>query len=485
MENFILDMIKEYAKATNTKAVVFRERSITYKELDDKSDWIAKNIKERVEGKSNVPIIIYESRGIDFIVYMIAVIKSGCYYIPIELNTPVERVKIIYEDVNAALIITNNCESDEMNVYSPKDEGTTVIAENFESPVFSMENIMYIIYTSGTTGKPKGVKILYRNLYNLMSSFENILYHKFSETVNVGVMASFSFDASVKQIYSALYFGHTLVVAEDKVRNFGRKMHDFHNKYNLTVCDCTPSHLKLMTKQNVITCSKIKYLLVGGEKLTWKVLKDYSEKHEHMPIVINVYGPTECCVDVSYNIIEGALDKEGSVPIGKPVNNTKLWIVDKDGNKLKPGDEEGELWIEGEQVGDGYVNIKSKAFIKDAQGKNIIYKTGDLAKYNKNGEICILLRIDRQTKINGYRIELDEISSVIEKYIKAQAYVVIKDNVLYAFVTKEVDQTELKKYLKIKFPPYMIPRKIISVGDIPLNYNGKVDEKKLLLFCCF
>ena len=204
-----------------------------------------------------------------------------------------------------------------------------------------------------------------------------------------------------------------------------------------------------------------------------------------MPIVINVYGPTECCVDVSYNIIEGALDKEGSVPIGKPVNNTKLWIVDKDGNKLKPGDEEGELWIEGEQVGDGYVNIKSKAFIKDAQGKNIIYKTGDLAKYNKNGEICILLRIDRQTKINGYRIELDEISSVIEKYIKAQAYVVIKDNVLYAFVTKEVDQTELKKYLKIKFPPYMIPRKIISVGDIPLNYNGKVDEKKLLLFCCF
>lgn len=481
MENIILDKIKEYSKMTNAKAVVFKEHSITYKELDDKSGWIAKNIKERVRGKDNVPIIIYESRGIDFIVYMIAVIKSGCYYIPIELNTPIERVKVIYEDVSAALIITNNYVSDEMDVYSPKDDESTEVVEDLKTPVFSMENIMYVIYTSGTTGKPKGVKILYRNLYNLLSSFDNILYHKFNKKINIGVMASFSFDASVKQIYSSLYFGHTLVIAEDKIRNFGRKIHDFHNKYNLTLCDCTPSHLKLMSKQNVMNCSKIKYLLVGGENLTWKVLKDYSDKYDHMPIVINVYGPTECCVDVSYNIIETIFDREGSVPIGKPFSNTKLWIVDKYGNKLKVDDEEGELWIGGEQVGAGYVNIKNKSFIKDSKGKNIIYKTGDLAKYN-NGEIYILSRIDRQTKINGYRIELEEISSVIEEYIKAQAYVVVKDNVLYAFVTKEVSQTKLKEYLKIKFPSYMIPKKIISVEDIPLNYNGKVDEKKLLLF---
>ncbi len=131
--------------------------------------------------KSNVPIIIYEPRGIDYIIYIIAVMKCNCYYIPLELNIPIERLQTIYEDVGSKLIISNEIKSD----------------------------VMYIIYTSGTSGKTKGVKILYKNLYKLVNSYEDILYHKFSEKINVGVMASFSFDASVKQIYASLFFGHT------------------------------------------------------------------------------------------------------------------------------------------------------------------------------------------------------------------------------------------------------------------------------------
>ncbi len=478
MDNFIINRIKEVSRQGQI-AVAFGDEFISYKELDEKSDLVAWEIYRKINGTQKIPVVIYEPRGIEFIIHIIAVLKCGCFYIPIEPSIPLERVISIYNDVGASLIISNmDIDCDDLSVL--KIDSSLECHDIFEYSEISNDDLIYIIYTSGTSGKPKGVKIMYRNLYNLLQSFYDILYHHFSSPVNIGVMAAFSFDASVKQIYAALYFGHTLVIAKENVKAFGRKIHNFHNKYNIAVCDCTPSHLKLMLNQRTQNCSKVKYLLIGGEKLNWVTLKEYAEKHLYVPTFINVYGPTECCVDSSYYIVGDDYNKEGSVPIGSPLKNTKLLLIDDDGFVIDTPQKIGELWIEGEQVGDGYVKADNSSFIVNSEGKKYIYKTGDLVMYNNENEIIVISRKDRQTKINGFRIELDEITNLIDSFIKDTSYVMCHNNELYAYITCKDKTEELKNFLTKMLPNYMLPKRYIAIGKIPLTYNGKVDEKKLL-----
>lgn len=489
MKNIIIDRIKELCKSHGDQiAIRYMDQSITYKELERTTSIIASQIRDCVKN-INVGIIIYEHRGIEFIKYMIAIIKVRCYYIPIEYNMPIERVRYIYKDADARLIISSNTELINLENYKvliPKD-----IPQNVTefSNIIDDDDLVYIMYTSGTSGRPKGVQIQYSNLFNLVRSFKHIIYGEFIEKINVGLIASLSFDASVKQIFCSLYYGETLVIAEDRVRYFGRKLHDFHYQNNLTICDCTPSVLKLMIMQKTKKISNIPYIIIGGENLSWQLLKHYSEFVGYQPNFINVYGPTECCVDVSYKYIDKStnLDKSGSVPIGIPLLNTELFIKDEYSNIIERKNVDGELYISGKQVGKGYVNIKSDSFLIDTKSDERIYKTGDIAHYNEDNEIIISGRIDDQIKLNGYRIEIGEISSLIENKFGCQCVVRVYErnefSRLVAFIAggqiNEIKYETIISYLELYLPKYMIPKEFTRLDKIHLNNNGKVDENYL------
>lgn len=487
MSNFLRKLRINAEQYSDREAIVFGTQRITYKELEEETDKLAAVLSKRLSGRQ-VPVIIYHTRGIEFIKMILAVIKCDCFYIPLEEIYPVDRVRTIYRDINAEVVISDLLDSDsDMKIFNPKtdsiDEDGNWKKEETER---KDQDIIYVMYTSGTTGMPKGIAIKDENVDNLINTFGSVLYSRFEENINVGLIAPFSFDTSVKQIYCALYYAKTLVIADNTVRNFGRKIHDFHNKHALTICDATPSHLKLMLIQKSKHPSKLPYLFIGGENLQWSILKEYKEHINRDCTFVNLYGPTECCVDVSYNIIEDITHDHGSVPIGKEFDNTTLVIKDENGQAVT-NDGIGELIVYGKQVGYGYVgNNRSDGYIFNDDGIAIGYRTGDLAMYDDDHNIVILSRKDRQVKINGYRIELGEIESRIKEYCRTQCHVSFfkseKKSGLVAFVVSGSDEwnkNELSDHLIKYLMPYMIPKEYIFLDSIPLNINGKVDEKKL------
>lgn len=494
MKNFILEKLKYYAgEFPESIALVYNSTDITYGQLDKITDYYAQEINKKIENKKNEPIVIYKQRNLEFIISIISVIKAHCYYIPLEIDTPLKRVINICNRVKPAAIICDNymdkikmeCEHIKIKLTNTLNDDILNLKSHDIVDEIDNNDLVYMIFTSGTTGVPKGVKINYSNLYNLLQSLFDIVYNEFDSQINIGVLASFNFDASVKQIFGALYYGHTLVISGKEVKYFGRKIHQFHNDYNLALCDCTPTHLQLMILQKTKTTTRIPYLMVGGENLKWETLIQLKKKLGYAPIIINVYGPTECCVDVSYNYISNIVaNKSGNVPIGIPVRNTKLLLYDERESVITKCNVLGELVVFGNQVGGGYFEGDERDFIKDENGCNIAYKTGDLAKYVAKDEIVILSRKDGQIKINGNRIELGEIETVISDYLRTPCVVLPRYSenkvslVAYIYLSK-VDKMDLNNYLISILPAYMLPSEYKVLSVWPVTQNGKLDLKKL------
>lgn len=470
-----MDLLKKIENLSiekgNLCAIRYKDMQSSYLELWKKVKELSKCISDLI-GPENVnqPIAIIGERSVEFVISMIAVMHSRNYYIPIEMPTPEARVKYIKKNVAGVIEIKNH-------QYLLEKKG--ILLE-------SGDRLAYAMYTSGTTGKPKGVKIKYENLNNLVNELGTVLYGKYLLPKNVGVIASFSFDASVKQIFGALYYGNTLVISENSDRYFSRKMAGFFKKNSIAVADLTPSHLKILinSKQNI----EVECLLVGGESLQWKTVDEFMEVCNNQVEIINVYGPTECCVDVCYYKvpIEKRAREDETVPIGKPLKNIGLTIVDKNNNLVSEPNIEGELVISGKQVGAGYYDKKetNKVFKRNHKGE-MAYYSGDIVKYNGEFDLVFLRREDRQIKLRGNRIELDEIEKNIIAISQVKDATVIFDDEnekIVAFV-KVINQagadTYIKRKLKEKMPSYMVPQKIILVNSIPLTSNGKKDLKKL------
>lgn len=473
----------------DTVALKDSSGSITYSELEKRICCLSDRIINAFGSyRGNVPVVIYQNRGIDFVVSMLAVIYAGAYYIPLEKPIPIERVKYICEQINPALII-----SDEDTTELPYDSIPVVTQEKAAwrelDIVLREDDLVYVMFTSGTAGTPKGVKISYGNLSNLVFSFWNILYFELTESVNIGVLSSFGFDASVKMIYSALTYGHTLVIADKSVINFGRKIHYFHVENDIFVSDGTPSHLRLMILQKTRNYTNTRYFLVGGENLEFSLLRDFSHFINRIPIFINVYGPTECCVDIAYNRVckRDILEKDGYVPIGNAFPNNSLEIHDSDNKVIDKPLQKGELWIRGNQVGYGYVDGENRGFLFGDNMRSRIYRTGDIAMYNEDGDIVILGRADRQVKVHGNRVELDEISMVLKKIgniVDADVEFLEIDGqkILVALVVAEdevVDIHEWNAFLAERLPKYMLVQKYVIVKKIPLTDRGKIDRASL------
>lgn len=427
------------------------------------------NYLNTIEGKN---IVVYGHKEIYMIASFIACACSGKTYIPIDRHTPNYRKDFIISKTNPALIID---ESIEQIMNQENDNGT--INENINIKILD-DDIVYIIFTSGSTGEPKGVKITYKNLNSCLKWLLKITDINNGAILNQG---NYSFDLSVADIYLSLLTRSKQVVLEKELIKDYKKLFEYLKKSNITAAVITPSFANYLLVDDSFNKELLQYLktiIFCGENLHYSTVSRLKERFPDLEI-INCYGPTECTFAVTSEKIETE-----DISIGIPKEDVKLYIVDEN-HEILSENEIGEIMIVGKSVGDGYINSDNKSFIT-YDGKKA-YLTGDKG-YCKNGKYYCIGREDKQVKYNGYRIELLEIEQIINKleYINNAVVVAIKNEnrevqKIVAFVEKnyKVDQLEIRKELKNYLPDYMIP-KIVILDKLPLNENGKVNEKELI-----
>nr|WP_283746656.1 non-ribosomal peptide synthetase [Bacillus cereus] len=486
---------EQVEKTPNNVALVFENQSITYKELNERANSLAHILREKGVGPDVVTGIMVE-RSIEMIVGIMGILKAGGAYLPIDPTYPRTRKEYMLRNSHIEILcVTNEVHSDisfhgqiiQLDKLEYKENRANI------SKLNSPRNLAYVIYTSGSTGNPKGVMIEQNSVNNLVNGLNDVIYKRFNTNVNVALLAPFIFDASVKQIFATLLLGHTLFVVPKEVSWNAMSLIEYYATNKIHVSDATPAHLTMLSYVNKIEQElEIKEFIVGGEALTPYLIKGLFEKFaDFKPNITNVYGPTECCVDsTSYRIEFDQISGDKVIPIGKPILNTNIYILDK-GNNLQPIGVAGELCVSGEGIARGYLNnleLTAERFIENPfnNGKSM-YRTGDLARWLPDGNIEFLGRIDHQVKIRGYRIELGEIESQLSTHQDIEETIVIaredkeSNQYLCAYIVsqKELHAREIREYLEQKLPDYMIPGYFVKLDKLPLTTNGKVDRKAL------
>ena len=421
-------------------------------------------------------------RGEWQIIAMLAILKCGGAYIPIDLSYPKDRISFILQDSACELCL------DRKEIETFKAKQGSYSAEPVVSKL-SPSNLAYVIYTSGSTGYPKGVMVEHLSVVRLVEGLFREVYDKYAEPMKVGLLASVVFDASVQQIFAALLGGHQLHIVPEEVKESGR-IWDYVVDQGLDLLDGTPSHLQIMTMAGDKLGRGARQLLIGGEALTPETVHGFLSSFDDAadrPQLTNVYGPTECCVDSTFYHVQ---DMDQHIPIGSGFAGKKVYILSEE-LELQPIGVAGELCISGPGVARGYLNrpeLTGERFISNpyAAGERM-YRTGDIGRWLPDGTIEYLGRKDDQVKVRGYRVELGE----IEHHLLAcegvgHVAVLAKDltgagvNDLIGYVVMEKgDVVQLRTQLKAVLPAYMIPTHLVPMDSLPLTSNGKVDKHKL------
>lgn len=473
-------------KTPEAIALVHNEKYITYKEMNGRANQIARYIKDNnLVRKDNGIIGIMFEPSIEMVIIILAIWKSGYAYVPLDPEYPVERVKMILDDCNTNILIKSEkikkqLDSD-LKVYEYIDVSDSAL--KYEKNDLNLEvrlnDLCYVLFTSGSTGRPKGVMIEHKQSVNTIVWYGEMC--KLDTNTNCILSYNYTSDPSVEDMFSTLIFGARLYIPQKEIFIDKKKFGDFINKNKINVFNFVPRVVQTMLC-GTPKFESLEYVLSGGDVLT-DYVKD--ELIELGYIVINDYGPTEVSVDC----LSLRCDKK-KVTLGYPINNMKVYVLDKN-KQLKPIGAIGELYVSGIGVSRGYINredLTKKAFFEDPFCKgNRMYKTGDVAMWNSDGQIEFLGRKDNQVKINGYRIELHEIEQVLLRCDGIKEAVVVayeEGEIKYLcafYITDRADLSDenLKEYLKMKLPAYMTPRYYVRIDNIPLTPIGKTDYKKL------
>lgn len=478
---------EQVSRNPNQIACFFDGKTLTYDELNQRSNIVAHYLLRRGIAKDNV-VGICINRSLDMVVALLGVLKAGGAYLPIDPFQPQERIDLIINDANPKVILTKENLKQFFKANNKKVINLDTInfaCDKLPNPDIKMfpSNLAYIIYTSGTTGKPKGVLLNHIGLTNLAST-EMKTYNITSESRILHV-ASFAFDSALYGLLLALTQGARLYIASlDKLSN-NTNIIEMINKWGITYTNLTPSILKAFNPNDVPT---LKTIVSYGEELTSDLVKKWSVKNRR---IFNGYGPTETTVGAT--ISECTVESEKAPTIGIPFNNYKVYVLDK---KLKPLpiNIPGEIYIGGVGLARGYLNLPAltaEKFIPDpfsSKKGQRMYRTGDMGRYRENGELEFLGRIDSQVKIRGYRIELRDIEHTLLT-LPAIGNVIVDqlenegDKKLAAYIVKkdghEITESEIYSYLKVKLPEYMIPTFFVFLDFIPLTSGGKLDKKSL------
>jgi surfactin family lipopeptide synthetase B len=485
----VIDLFEEQVEKTpDNIALVFENKKMTYRELNEKANQLANYLSESYKLNKSQTVGVLMSRGIELIYSLIAIHKCGCSYIPIDPVYPKDRVKYILNDSNTNILIVNvNIENfefgDNISIVNINEVEKLLINNTDIKKDSNINENAYIIYTSGSTGNPKGVMITNINLVNFLFGINKEL--KINDSDSLVSITTISFDIFGLEIWLTLINGAKLVLANEQQKTDSRLLNELCITNNVNIIQTTPTKLNMLISNNkyLSYIENMSKILLGGENLPYEYIKKL--KNITKSQIFNVYGPTETTI---WSTIKNITNQE-NITAGKPIQNTKVLVLDSK-KRILPIFVEGELVISGDSVSKGYYNnnkLTKEKFLYSEIIEDIIYFTGDLAKFNKNGEIKILGRTDFQVKINGQRIELEEIEKTIQSYKNiSNVIVVVKDNSkLLCFYKLEnnikfIDENELKNYLYSKLPLYMVPVIYQEIQDIPLTPNGKTDRKKLL-----
>ncbi len=486
---------EQVIKTSNNIAVVFEEEKLTYQQLNEQANQLAHYL-QKLGVKKYSSIGIFLERSPKIIISMLAILKLGCVYIPLDGNYPQERLEFMLEDADINLVITeanlehqlSECQGNIVNL------DITYQAIINESKLnlghqLNAENLAYIIYTSGSTGKPKGVKIKHKSVTRLVL---NCNYVSINSNDKIAQIANTSFDVATFEIWGALLNGANLVIfSQDKLLELDLFVEQLKEQKIDTIFITTAlfNQIANLYPQSLQT---LKNVLFGGEKSPkiWieKILK--KGKPEKL---IHVYGPTEnTTFSTSYDVNVQEIDNNHDLPIGKPINNTQVYILDSDLQAIPIG-VTGEIYLAGEGIAEGYLNrseLTAEKFIDNPFGKGKLYKTGDLARYLPDGNIEFIGRIDEQVKIRGFRLELGEVENNLLQHPNIEEVLIIinqkeQEKQLIAYIVPSQEKVptkeEIKQFLKQKLPEYMIPNIYIPLEAFPLTPNGKIDKKALPL----
>ena len=468
-------------KNKNKTALIAVDRTLTFDELNKEANKLAHSINKM--GIRNSKIILLLPRISNLIVSIFGVMKSGNAYIPCDPNYPKERINLIMEDSEAKLIITtkDRC-NDYENAVDVNELLNNNLCDNLNLDISPLD-LCYLIYTSGSTGRPKGVMLRHIGVCNYHSDAKANIYVQEIKKLNAFLaVTTISFDMSVKEIGTPLTNGITVVLAKDEATNDPIELAKLINLNNIDGINATPSRLKqyLEIKEFEDAVKKCKFIASGGEKYPLQLLKYLQENTK--ATIMNTYGPTE--TSVSCNMKD--LTKASSITVGKPLYNVIEFVVDSDGNELPRG-VVGELYIGGKGVGKGYNNLEEKTKASFITYKGIeVYRSGDYARWTKDGDIEVLGRTDNQIKLRGLRIELGEIESALAKATGITNSVVKIMNIsntehLCAYFTadRKINIHELKDELSKTLTKYMVPTAYLQLAKMPLTPNGKIDVKNL------
>lgn len=489
----IINLFSEQVeKNPDAIALVFKEETITYKELEEKSNQLANYILSQGVS-SNKAVGLYLDRSFEMIISILGVLKANCRYVPLDINLPEERIKYILQDSEVSSIITNIESFSKKGISDYQVINITECSNVSTSSIFNQSSpseIAYMMYTSGSTGKPKGISVTHQNIVKLVFDSGAI---RLEETDKVLQWSNYAFDGSTYDIFGTLLKGATLHLIETSEVSDISAISKQIRKNQITKLFLTTALFNALVDSGELeNFKKIKHILFGGETASIQHVKKALEILGPNKLV-HVYGPTETTVFATSYVIDSLDSIKTGVPIGKPISNTGAYILDEN-LKVVPLGVAGELCISGDGVSKGYLSqekLTTEKFIKNpfVEGK-IIYKTGDLARWLPSGNIEFIGRRDNQVKIRGYRIELEDIESALlkEEGVLNVCVLALSDEkstgkflVGYIVLENNVNRSDLENNLLNQLPEYMIPKIWVELSEMPITSNGKIDKKALPL----
>jgi amino acid adenylation domain-containing protein len=497
---------RQVAATPDAIAVVCKDQQLTYQQLNNRANrWARHLVKLGVQAETLVALV--SDRNIDFLTAILAIFKAGGAYLPIDPEHPIDRIQQILTQAQVPLVLTSSryqsvIDLIELSLEKANLEDTDTLDYSTDNlPVRNQpHNLAYTIFTSGSTGQPKGAMLEQRGAINHL--YAKITDLKLTANDTIAQTASQTFDISIWQFLVGLLVGGKVEIIPTEIATDPVELFALVNRQQVSILEIVPSLLRIVLQQiedgaTLTKLTNLRWLLLTGEALPPQLCRQWFAHYPSIPM-LNAYGPTECSDDVThYPIYTAPAAEVIDLPIGRPIGNTQLYILD---NLLQPVPigVAGELYVGGAGVGRGYLNapeLTQAAFINNPfhhpphspLATPHLYKTGDRARYLPDGNIEFLGRIDFQVKIRGFRIELGEIEAGLSQYPQVRAATVIAREeqagnqylAAYIVASSPIETSDLRDFLKQKLPDYMVPGVFVFLDSIPLTPNGKVDRQAL------
>lgn len=493
MKNVLSYLEKAYSLYPNKVAIAYKDEKFTYKELVELSRSIGSRLK--TSDYRNQPIGVMAYHSIYTIAFFFGILYSGNYYIPIDPEMTKEKIESIVNDAKIPLILE---ESNDVSLYKRVEyTGEYLQLHDFDTikdcslsiPDIWDDDPIYMIYTSGSTGKPKGVLKSHKAVMSYIEAYVETF--DFNENEVIGNQAPFFFDASAKDIYLMIKLGCTMEILPSSLFSLPPELMEYLNNKKVTFISWVPTAFSLVAQLNPFSLIKpetLKKAFFVGEVMPMKHLNAWRKALPDIQYV-NLYGSSEIAGICCFYPVEGTYSNDSELPMGKPLKNCEIYLVDKD-NVITECNHVGEIYIVSDALALEYFNDLEKTnksfLIRDfGNGPVRCFKTGDLAQYDIHGNLVFAARTDYQIKHMGHRIELGEIESVagaLEEINRCCClYNAAKRKImLFCELNDEtISSQQIRSTLRKKLSSYMVPQKVIIMDHLPINQNGKIDRQKL------